>query len=407
MENKVKRQHLLLSKQLESSKKCNKIFSTSLLNLKKNNFALNRQINATVEKIVNIEKENRILIENNSKLEKEISNLQQNCDYMEQLLNDDRSIELFDSSTNSFSAKTMECVMNLSNCNVAHHKIPDVIKSVLALADKEPDRVPKRATIDSIVSAKAVITQKHLSNVLPSKQNLTLYTDETRKFGKTYNTYIATDENQSPYFLGLREMYNKSAQTAFDTLLCILQDLSDSVTDLDNKVGDKIVSNIVNTMSDRASTEKAFNNILEEYRKKILPTVTDGWTDLSSEQQTSLTSMHSFFCGLHLLVACAEVSQKCLLEYEKTLKENIGLERDDEIKSEYLNTSECATVRLIRAASKCLSRGGDEKSGCFSDFQAYLSMSGRRVKFIRFHGNRFNVIFLLAEVLYYHRNDVV
>ncbi|XP_060582463.1 uncharacterized protein LOC132738872 [Ruditapes philippinarum] len=34
-------------------------------------------------------------------------------------------------------------------------------------------------------------------------------------------------------------------------------------------------------------------------------------------------------------------------------------------------------------------------------------MSGRRVKFIRFHGNRFNVIFLLAEVLYYHRNDVI
>ena len=64
-------------------------------------------------------------------------------------------------------------------------------------------------------------------------------------------------------------------------------------------------------------------------------------------------------------------------------------------------------MRLIRACSKCLSRGGDERSGCFADFQTYLSTIGKRVKFVCFHGNRFNIIFLLAEVLYYHKDDVV
>lgn len=31
----------------------------------------------------------------------------------------------------------------------------------------------------------------------------------------------------------------------------------------------------------------------------------------------------------------------------------------------------------------------------------------KHVKFVHFHGNRFNIVFLLAEVLYYHRQDVI
>lgn len=35
----------------------------------------------------------------------------------------------------------MACVMNLSNCYVAHHKIPEVIKEVLHLAGKEQNKL--------------------------------------------------------------------------------------------------------------------------------------------------------------------------------------------------------------------------------------------------------------------------
>lgn len=245
--------------------------------------------------------------------------------------------------------------------------------------------------------------------MLPFKENLTLYTDETRKFGKTYNKYIVTDEDKCPYFLGLREMFNKSAQTAFDTLQIILMDLShDGESECGNKVGDKVVSNIVSTMSDRASTEKAFNNLLENYRKDILPGVTNGWEFLTDSQRESCSKLNTFFCGLHLLVAFAEVCGKCLLEFEQTLMNNaIGAEKDEEVKKEYWNAYESATVRLIRATSKRLSGGGDEKSGCYADFQTFLSLAGKRVKFIRYHGNRFNIIVLLAEILYFHREDVI
>ena len=368
--------------------------------MKKTNDNLTKQLSDTVSKVVETNQQIDSLHVENSELSKSVKELDINNSYMEQLLDDNKQVDLFDESTNSFSTKTMECVMKPSHCNVAHHKIPEVIESVLELADKKPNRLPKRATIDSMISAKSVVTQKQLSNVLPSKRNLTLYTDETWKFGKTYNTYIVTDEHQSTYFLGLREMYNKSAQTAFEHFQTILNDLNDSVVDSEKNVGDLIVSNIVNTMSDRASTKKAFNNILDSYRKSILPKVTNGWADLSEDQQASLMKMHFFFCGLHLLVAFAEVCAKCLHEYEHVKKdESIGLEKDEDIKSEFNNTSESATVRLIRACSKCLSRGGDKRSGCFAYFQTYLSTIGKHVKFVRFHGNRFNIIFLLAEVL--------
>lgn len=38
-------------------------------------------------------------------------------------------------------------------------------------------------------------------------------------------------------------------------------------------------------MSDRASTEKAFNRLLEEYRLEILPQVIDGWADMDKEEK--------------------------------------------------------------------------------------------------------------------------
>ena len=89
------------------------------------------------------------------------------------------------------------------------------------------------------------------------------------------------------YFLGLREMVNKSSGSAFDTMLEILQDFTNAAKADDSAVGDRIIAHIANTMSDRASTEKAFNQLLEEYRLKIMPKVTDSWELLSEQQRTA------------------------------------------------------------------------------------------------------------------------
>ena len=145
------------------------------------------------------------------------------------------------------------------------------------------------------------------------------------------------------------------------------------------------------------------NILLEEYRSRVLPEVTNSWHLLNSDQKKACTKLNSFFCGLHLLVAFAEVSEKCLTEFENAiLPHEFDTDTEQSTKS-----AESRTVHLIRASSKCLSRGGDERSGCYAEFQTYLKSKVKRVRFMRFHGNRFNIIFLMAEMVYFHHLDII
>lgn len=76
------------------------------------------------------------------------------------------------------------------------------------------------SAVDNFNDRKLAISQKHLGAVAASKSNTTLYTDETRKYGHTYQTYLITDMDMdsNSYLLGLREMVNKSGQCTLDTL---------------------------------------------------------------------------------------------------------------------------------------------------------------------------------------------
>ena len=63
-------------------------------------------------------------------------------------------------------------------------------------------------------------------------KNLTLYGDETRKTGKTYQTFLLSDEDRNLFFLGLRDMYNEASSTILDTFKEILQDVSNAYQEL-------------------------------------------------------------------------------------------------------------------------------------------------------------------------------
>jgi hypothetical protein len=72
--------------------------------------------------------------------------------------------------------------------------------------------------------------------------------------------HVLTDETQTSYILGLREMFNKSGQSTLDTFKDILNDINDhcyqAEKNSDMHVGYQILANIRDTMSDRASTKK-------------------------------------------------------------------------------------------------------------------------------------------------------
>ena len=56
----------------------------------------------------------------------------------------------------------------------------------------------------------------------------------------------------------------------------------------------QILASVEKTMSDCHVVKKNFNQLLEAYRADILPQVTEGWSELTSDQQASLSQMISF-----------------------------------------------------------------------------------------------------------------
>lgn len=48
-------------------------------------------------------------------------------------------------------------------------------------------------------------------------------------------------------------------------------------------------------MSDRASSELQFNELLEKFRADVLPELMTNWNELSDEDQRSASSLLNFF----------------------------------------------------------------------------------------------------------------
>ena len=71
------------------------------------------------------------------------------------------------------------------------------------------------------------------------------------------------------YTLGMREVDSGSAQSMLDKVKEILDDLNASAStsnDQDTQTTSEIVMRIKSTMSDRANTEKSFNELLANYQ---------------------------------------------------------------------------------------------------------------------------------------------
>ena len=119
-------------------------------------------------------------------LKAKLNDVNINCDFLCNLLQDDAEVNIFENNT--YTTHFRQVVMNITYQNV--------INESLKLVDKRLNLVPTRKTIDNIVTEK-VISQLHVGDKLKGKQNTTLYADETRKFGKTYNSYLASDDDKN------------------------------------------------------------------------------------------------------------------------------------------------------------------------------------------------------------------
>ena len=219
--------------------------------------------------------------------------------------------------------------------------------------------------------------------MLPQEQHLGLLSDETSKFGQKFEGSHASDPDGRVYVLGMRDIISKSGQDCLNTfkqILCDIEDFthgSDEVarkilvkisSTMSDRASTQILVKISSTISDRASTQIKFNDLLEEYRKDILPLTIENYDSMSEAQQLSLGKLCNFFCGLHALVHLAEVASSAAREAENGFfGEQLPI-----MDGSFLKAKEPGATRLIRTACKVAAQGGDEKSGCHGSFLEYI-----------------------------------
>jgi hypothetical protein len=75
------------------------------------------------------------------------------------------------------------------------------------------------------------------------------------------------------WVLGLRDIETKSANNTLKVFKEIFSDLNDISDSENNPVSSDIIKHICATLSDRAPIEMKFNNLLESYRKDVLPLI--------------------------------------------------------------------------------------------------------------------------------------
>lgn len=81
-------------------------------------------------------------------------------------------------------------------------------------------------------------------------------------------------------------------------------------------------------------------------------------------------------------------------------------DNDDENERKQTLYNESNTIALLRFCLKCFSCGGDEKCDSYSNFKAFCKEKDEKVLFIPFRGNRFNIIFLIGEIVFYHKDTI-
>ena len=311
-------------------------------------------------KISTLKDDLQILEQNNVELKNQLEEMTSSTD---------REIETVHKGR--FNDDIRSCCYELLSLNVGIRNVDPVIRAVLSLiAHRSVDRLPSHSSLCRMITEGLSVAEMQLGETLTEegRDNFTLQTDGTTKYGQHYATFdVATFDVATvdgTYTLGLRHVFSGSAQNTLDTLKEILEDLDIVQEKLGRvKVSNIIVSKLKNTMSDRHAAEKLFNDLLSEYRAEILPHVVTGWSEASNTEKELLTRMNNFFCGLHFIVGLAECAEATLKLWEESHELEAG-------------GISSGTQRLVRTACKGFHSRGCQKAGCSSQFRIYLRNKG-------------------------------
>jgi len=314
--------------------------------------------------IINLRKELSEARKNVEKLQNKITNIENENQLLHEQVNEmnNENIVTFDYMRKCFTSDLQMCIYSLLQHHVSTAHITSVIESVLKLAGKKASKLPSKSIVNNMNIQRLSLCQKQLCEVLPTKLNTCLYTDETTKYGDKFGGYHISDSENTMYVLGLRSLPTKSAADTSAVFNEILSDIQSSTSSDTHTEKNAILYHIKSKMSDRAATEIRFSKLLEEFRSEILPLAIENFPRMTDDEKLSIERLYNFFCGLHPLTHMADTADSTLAEAEKA---HFDAEPCGSI-------DKSATSRLLRTAAKLVGRGADEKSGCYVQFKTFF-----------------------------------
>ncbi|KAL4233840.1 hypothetical protein ACF0H5_008516 [Mactra antiquata] len=99
--------------------------------------------------------------------------------------------------------------------NVSTSNVPDVVSSVLKLANIDANKLPSKPTILEMNLQRLCLAQEQLIRRFSTKENTTLLSDQTSKFRTKFMGYEAADAEGNLWVLGIREIETKSANILY------------------------------------------------------------------------------------------------------------------------------------------------------------------------------------------------
>lgn len=243
---------------------------------------------------------------------------------------------------------------HLQDQGVAEHRVGEVIRMVMnTLGRRSVESLPSTSTQARFASEIKAISREQVREEVKGKTGITLKYDRTTKgrLGHLAEVEVATKDNT--FLMGVQQQPGGTSK-----------DYVKSIKSVCSHVDDHLMANVTNTMTNTAVDREL--------------------------QEESGHTLNSFRCAMHPLDSFAREA-------------NTILKKEDEkrpvIKGSmpYQNRGECSAQSVLRAADKLFNNAA---SGDNVALKTYLADKGLPSSLPRWVGNRFNILFSNACILF-------
>ena len=116
----------------------------------------------------------------------------------------DDSVHLYDDYKRCFKPELQKYVYTLLENNVGEEHVSNVIDACLKMVNKKADRLPCRSSVNNMNAQRSylALSLQQLNEQCTEKENTTLHTDETSKYGDKYGAFALRTSDGNYYVLG-------------------------------------------------------------------------------------------------------------------------------------------------------------------------------------------------------------